>query len=361
MSDEDKASKTEDPTQRKLDEARKKGDVAKSPDVPQFMALAAASGVLVAGGATFSRQLLEALTPFVAHPEAFTLHGAGGVRVYQIAAMAAAPVLLAVFAASSVAGAAGNLLQHGFLLTAEKIKPQWKKVSPVGGFKRIFGPDGLMEFAKTIAKLLIVAGVCWLVLKPHAQEMETLAGLHPAAMLALARDLFVGLIGGVLTALAAGAGLDFLWQKHRWMKRQKMSLHEVKEDYKQSEGDPHVKARQKQIRNERSRRRMITEVKTATVVVMNPTHYAVALRYEAGETPAPLCVAKGVDSLALKIREVAEANGVAIVEDAPLARALHKAVQVDQTIPREHYEAVAKIIGFVLNRGRPGAARTARG
>ncbi len=356
--DADKTSKTEEPTQRKLDEARKKGDVAKSPDVPQFMALAAASGVLLVGAEPFATGMVEAMTPFVSHPEAFDLAGAGGVRVYQLAAMAAAPLLLAVFLASGVAGAAGNLIQHGFLLTAEKIKPQWSKVSPLGGFKRIFGPDGLMEFAKTAAKLLIVTAVCWMVLKPHAREMETLAGLHPAAMLALTRDLFVGLIGGVLCALAVGAAFDWLWQRHRWMQRQKMSLHEVKEDYKQSEGDPHVKARQKQIRNDRSRRRMMTEVKTATVVVMNPTHYAVALRYEPGSTPAPLCVAKGVDTLALKIRETAEANGVAVVEDAPLARALHKAVDVDETIPREHYEAVAKIIGFVMNKGRPAPARS---
>lgn len=358
---QDQASKTEEPTQRKLDEARRKGDVAKSPDVPQFMALAAASGVLILGGAFFARGMVEALLPFLAHPQAFSLEGAAGAQVFQTAAMAGAPVMLAVFLATCVAGAAGNLIQHGFLLTGERLKPDWKKVSPLGGFKRIFGPDGLMEFVKTFAKLLVVSAVCWWVLQPHARQLETLAGLHPAAILTLSRDLFVGLIGGVLVALAVGAGLDWLWQRHRWMKRQKMSLQELKEDFKQSEGDPHVKARQKQIRNERAKRRMMTAVPTATVVVMNPTHYAVALRYVAGETAAPVCVAKGLDTLALKIREVAEEAGVAVVEDPPLARALHKAVQVDQTIPRDHWEAVAKIIGFVMNRrAANGPARSPR-
>ncbi len=137
------------------------------------------------------------------------------------------------------------------------------------------------------------------------------------------------------------------------MARMRMTKEEQKEDYKQSEGDPHVRARQRQIRMERARRRMIQAVPKATVVVANPTHFAVALRYEQGETPAPQCVAKGVDAVALRIREVAEAHGVPVVEDPPLARALYGAVEIDQIIPRQHYEAVAKIIGFILAGRRP--------
>jgi flagellar biosynthetic protein FlhB len=140
----------------------------------------------------------------------------------------------------------------------------------------------------------------------------------------------------------------------------KMTKEEVKEDFKQSEGDPHIKARQKQLRHSRARRRMIQAVPDATVVVMNPTHYAVALKYDAGETPAPMCVAKGMDSLALKIREVAEAHGVPVIEDPPLARALYAAVDVDEIIPPAHYEAVAKVIGFIMSAGRKVAARTLR-
>ena len=132
-----------------------------------------------------------------------------------------------------------------------------------------------------------------------------------------------------------------------------MTKEEVKEDFRQSEGDPHIKARQRQIRMQRAKQRMIQQVPNATVVVVNPTHYAVALRYEQGETPAPQCVAKGVDEVALKIRDIAEAHGVAVIEDPPLARALYGAVEVDQVIPHQHYEAVAKIIGFILAGKRP--------
>jgi flagellar biosynthetic protein FlhB len=161
----------------------------------------------------------------------------------------------------------------------------------------------------------------------------------------------------VIALLATGAALDFIWQRQRFMTRMKMTKEELKEDFKQSEGDPHVKARQRQIRMERARRRMIQQVPKATVVVMNPTHYAVALRYEQGETPAPQCVAKGMDVVALKIREVAAEAGVPIIEDAPLARALYANVEIDQIIPQQHYEAVAKIIGFIL-AGRRQRART---
>ena len=168
------------------------------------------------------------------------------------------------------------------------------------------------------------------------------------------------LVFAVAAFLTLVAGADWFWQRQRFMTRMRMSKEELKEDYKQSEGDPHIKAKQKQMRNARAKRRMMAAVPNATVVVMNPTHYAVALKYDTSEAPAPLCVAKGVDSLALKIREIAEAAGVPVIEDPPLARALYAAVDIDEIIPPAHYEAVAKIIGFILNAGRKVAARSLR-
>ncbi len=153
-----------------------------------------------------------------------------------------------------------------------------------------------------------------------------------------------------------GAIFDWLWQRQRFTQRMRMSKEEIKEEHRQSEGDPHIRGKQKAIRMERAKRRMMANVPKATVVVMNPTHYAVALRY-GDDTPAPMCVAKGVDSLALKIREVAEAAGVPVIEDPPLARALYATVELDQTIPRQHYEAVAKVIGFVMGAARKRRAR----
>ncbi|MES2861872.1 MAG: flagellar type III secretion system protein FlhB, partial [Pseudomonadota bacterium] len=214
---------------------------------------------------------------------------------------------------------------------------------------RIFGPDGLMQFAQTFAKLLAVSAICWMVLKPHMREFENMAAMSPATILPLSRDLMIALMSSTIVFLGLTAGGDFIWQRMRFAKRQRMSKEEVKEEYKQSEGDPHIKAKLKQIRMQKSRQRMMANVPKATVIVTNPTHYSVALRYEAGDA-APVCVAKGVDAIALRIREVAKEHDVPIVENVPLARALYAAVDIDETIPREHFEAAAKVIGFVMKK-----------
>jgi flagellar biosynthetic protein FlhB len=161
--------------------------------------------------------------------------------------------------------------------------------------------------------------------------------------------MMIALMASTLVFLVLGAGADFIWQRIRFAKRQRMTKEEVKEEYKNTEGDPHVKAKLKQIRMQRSRQRMMQNVPKATVIVTNPTHYSVALRYEAGDA-APVCVAKGVDALALRIREVAREHDVPIVENVPLARALYAAVDIDETIPREHFEAAARVIGFVMQK-----------
>jgi len=353
----DPSSRTEEATPRKLEEARRKGDVAKSMDVPQWLSLAAICGLLASTGGYFTVRMAEGLLPFIASPHELTgsLGGGGGVDIARHSVMTAVPLLAAVMFAAAFAGAAGNFLQQGFLWTTEKLKPDFSKVSPMKGFQRIFGVDGLVQFLKTLIKVLAVGAIAWAVLKPHAREFEQLAAMHPAAILPFGRDLIFALMWAILAFLGVTAGADWLWQRYRFAERMKMSREELKEDYKQSEGDPHVKARLKQIRAEKARKRMMQNLPKATVVITNPTHYAVALRYVAGETPAPLCVAKGIDALALRIREAAGEHEIPVLEDPPLARALYAAVDVDETIPREHFEAVARVIGFVMNprnRGR---------
>jgi flagellar biosynthesis protein FlhB len=352
--DNDPSGKTEEPTPRRLEEARRKGDVAKSMDLPQAASLAAAAAVMALAGGWMMRNLTLALMPFIAHPDAISLEGGGAVEVGRAAAMASAPILILVLGAAALAGAFGNLIQHGLMWSPEKLKPQFSKVSPMSGFKRLFGIDGFVQFLKSLFKIGVVAAIAFMVLKPRAAEMSGLAALDPAAILPLTGAALKALVFAVVAVMGVGALVDFLWQRHRFMQKMKMSREELKEDYRQAEGDPHVKAKLKQMRAERSRRRMMQAVPNATVVVMNPTHYAVALRYEAGETPAPMCVAKGVDTLALKIREIAEANKVPVIEDPPLARMLFAAVEVDQSIPQQHFEAVARIIGFVLSGRRRG-------
>jgi len=262
-----------------------------------------------------------------------------------------------VMFAAAAAGVAGNLVQTGLLFTPSRLKPDLNKLSPLAGFKRIFGLDGLVNFLKSLAKVAVTGLISWWVLKPHLTELANLAALEPAAMLPFAADVLRRLVFAVLALMLIVAGADWFWQRQRFMARMRMTKEELKEDYRQSEGDPHVKGKQKQIRADRARRRMMQAVPTATVVIMNPTHYAVALKYEQGEDAAPVCVAKGLDSLALKIRAIAEEAEVPVIEDPPLARALYAAVEIDDAIPTAHYEAVAKIIGFILGTGRRATAK----
>jgi flagellar biosynthetic protein FlhB len=356
--DNDAASKTEEATPRRLQEAREKGEVAKSADLAQAASMAGAFGAAALLGGWLCRNMAVQLLPFIAHPDTISVHGAGGVAVTRYALMAAAPALAVVVGAALLAGVAGNVLQTGLLFTPAKLAPDLSKLNPLEGFQRLFGIDNLMAFLRAFLKVVLTGVVAWWVLKPHTQEIAQLATMAPGAVLPYGAGLARDLGFAVLCLLGGGALLDFLWQRQRFAQRMRMTKEELKEDFRQSEGDPHVKARQRQIRNERARRRMIQAVPSATVVVMNPTHFAVALRYEAGETPAPECVAKGVDALALRIREVAEEAGVPVIEDPPLARALYASVEVDEIIPPEHYQAVAKIIGFVLSAAKsPRRAR----
>ena len=347
----DPESKTEEATPRKLADARLKGDVAKSPDVASALSLSGAAAVVLMSGGWFATSMAEQLLPFIAAPHTMLggLETGAGVEIGTNALWAIAPFLGLVMLATIIGGVGGNVAQSGLIFTAEKLKPDWSKVNPLAGFKRIFGPDGLFQFVKTFLKLLAVGFICWLVLKSHLRELENMAAMPPAMILPLARDLAIALMMSTIIFLGFAAGADFLWQKYRFAERMKMSMEELKEDYKQSEGDPHVKAKLKQIRAQRSRQRMMQNVPNATVIVTNPTHYSVALRYKSGDA-APVCVAKGVDALALRIREVAREHDVPIVENVPLARALYAAVDVDETIPREHFEAAAKVIGFVMQR-----------
>jgi len=351
----DPESKTEEATPHKLEEARKKGDVAKSADVAPALSLLGATAVIVMGGGYFATSMGEALLPFIAAPHLMIggLEAGAGVEIGMNALWAIAPFLGAVMLATIIGGVGGNVFQSGLTFSAEKMKPSWDKVSPMAGFKRIYGPDGAMQFVQTLVKLIAVSVIVWMVLKPHMREFENMAAMSPAVILPLARDMMIALMAATIVFLLFTAGGDYIWQKMRFAKRQRMTIEEVKEEYKQSEGDPHIKAKLKQIRMQKGRQRMMQNVPKATVIVTNPTHYSIALRYEPDQgDAAPICVAKGIDALALRIREVAREHDVPIVENVPLARALYAAVDIDETIPREHFEAAARVIGFVMKKRR---------
>ncbi|MBW8813181.1 MAG: flagellar biosynthesis protein FlhB [Caulobacterales bacterium] len=348
----DRESRTEEATPQRLQRARDEGDVVKTMDLGSFATLAASTGVVLGVGGWMARNLVSQLTPFFARPDSINLQGGGGVAVFRYALMAAAPAVLVVLLTTGLSGAAASVLQTGLRLTPGKLKPDFSKLSLQKGLERLFGPDGVVMFLKSLVKVFITGAIAWSTLKPFVPQMLMLSELDPIAMLPFCLDVLKRLVFAVAALTLSIAAVDWLWQRQRFMARMRMSHQEIKEDFKNTDGDPHVKARQKQIRNERARRRMMQAVPQATVVVMNPTHYAVALKYDSMETPAPLCVAKGMDSLALKIRAVAEEAGVPVVEDAPLARALYASVEIDEMIPAAHYEAVAKVIGFILGAAR---------
>jgi flagellar biosynthetic protein FlhB len=264
----------------------------------------------------------------------------------EILAVIAIPFLLLTLAAI-----VGNMIQHRLVWSVESLKPKPSKISPGAGLKRLFSKQALANFAKGLAKLSLLAAAMTALLWPERHRLETLVTVDPAAILPLTKTLALGVLGSVVAILAIIAAADYLFQYRQWFERQKMSLREMKDEFKQTEGDPMVKGRIRQLRLARMRKRMMAEVPKASVIITNPTHYAVALQYERGMN-APLCLAKGVDAVALKIREIAGQHNIPIVENAPLARALHATVELDREIPTEHYKAVAEVIGYVMRLRR---------
>ncbi len=348
MADEqDQSERTEDPTERKLEEAHKRGDVAKSQEVNTWFVLTGATLVLLVFGKTISSSLTASLSGLLANLDQIPMDSRGLRDVFvrvTLAGMAAIGLPLFVLMISAFAG---NAVQHRFVWSLDPITPKASKISPISGFKRLFSAQSLVNFAKGIVKLVVVAAVMFFIAWPERDRLDSLMTMDPGMLMDTIRELSLKLLAGVLAVMTIVAGLDFAWQRHSWYKRQRMSLKELKDEYKQAEGDPMVRAKIRQVRAERSRKRMMAAVPDATVVITNPTHYAVALKYEKGMA-APVCVAKGVDRIALKIREIATAHEIPVVENPPLARTLHAAVEIDGAIMPEHYKAVAEIIGYVM-------------
>jgi flagellar biosynthetic protein FlhB len=268
----------------------------------------------------------------------------------MLAAMAI-PFLVLLLAAIG-----GNIIQHRLVWSFQTLTPRLSKISLAAGLQRLFSKQALANFAKGLIKLLVVGSVLTALMWPEQGRLAALTHSDPALIVPLSLSLSLKLLGSVVAMLAVVAAVDYLFQYRQWHDRQKMSLRELREEFKQTEGDPAIKGRMRQVRQVRMRRRMIAAVPKATVVITNPTHYAIALEYERG-MEAPICVAKGVDALALKIREVADEHSVPIVENPPLARALHATVEIDQQIPPEHYKAVAEVIGYVMRLRRAVSGR----
>lgn len=346
--EQDEAQKTEDPTPKKLEEARKQGNIPLSREVNNWLVLLAGTVVVAAFSPYMFRELFEVLKFYI--EKSYAVPGTpGGMKIALYDGMMEIMLILALpFLFFVLAAFLGPFVQVGPLFAPKSIKPSLSKISPLKGFKRLFSLRSLMEFAKGIAKIALVAVVGFIILYPFYSAIEHMIDIPVTALLDEMRILVLRLMIGVLIIMGIVAVADLVYQRNEHTKKMRMTKQEVKDEYKQTEGDPQIKSRLRQLRSEKARQRMMQAVPEADVVITNPTHYSIALKYDADTMEAPLCIAKGIDEVAMRIREVAKEHDIVLYENVPLARALYDSVDIDESIPPEHFKAVAEVISYVF-------------
>jgi len=345
---EDKDAKTEQPTAKRLSKARSEGNVPMSQEIKSLAMLVA--GLIVVGTLApwVASNLATYLRGFLEHAhrtptDILSLRSMVIQIVWEVGKLLAFPMfILATAAVVSV------LAQIGFAFTAAKIKPNLNNINPLSGFKQLFSLNSLLEAGKGVVKIVVIGAAVWALLVPALRSPDIIIDQDIRATMKQIHWMIVMILMLVVLIMAALAAADLLYQRWSYIEKQKMTKQEVKDEHKESEGDPKVKGRIRALRIERHRKRMMANVPKATVIITNPTHYAVALKYDMDAMAAPILVAKGVDYLAKRIRQIADTHDIPILENPPLARALYAAVEVDQEIPEEHYKAVAEVIGYVM-------------
>lgn len=347
MADND-SEKTEAATPKKKEDSRKKGQVAQSRDVSTVMLLAAAVAAMSSPlGERTGRMLVEtaqaAWGGLLIRPDSVADYHAILVHYGALAALSLAPFGLLFM----VVGAASNLVQIGWMLSAEALAVKFEKMNPISGMKRMFSMDRLYELAKAIIRLGVVIWILWWLIEPSMPEVFSLMGADILETGRIGGKLLERTIWTILAVFGVFAGVDFIWQRYQHEKRLRMTKQEVREETKQREGDPKVKSRIRQIQREAAQRRMFEAVSEADVVVVNPTHYAVALQYRPQEHTSPKVLAKGRNYVALRIRARAEELGIPIVENPPIAQLLYKTAKIDQEIPEDLYQAVAEVLAYI--------------
>ncbi len=360
MADEpDESQKTEEPTPKRLRDAEEKGQVVQSQEVKTLIMLAVMALVIGGFGVFISRSILDILHSYVSKIHLMSTDQVGAMESLIPVIWNVFLVMLVPFGSFLVAALAGNMIQHKTTFTFDKLKPSLNKLSPASNVKKWAPGKMAVEFGKLMGKLIAVGSVVVLIVYPERERLDTLMLLSIVDLLDLVHTMAIKLLIGVLIVMAIIAAIDFSFQTYQHHKKLRMTKQEVKDERKQTDGDPKVKGRLRAIRFERHRQRMMAAVPNADVVITNPTHYAVALEYKHGEMDVPRLVAKGMDQIALKIREIATENGVPIVENPPLARALHASVEIEEEVPPEHYKAVAEVISYVMKLRRAGLSKVA--
>lgn len=355
--DDDKHNKTEEPSERKLSKAREKGDVPSSREAGNMMSVLSlflvAIFFLPQLGATLSgvlRRIFENAGQVQIGEGVQGLHDVGQVTGELSSGLAA---LLGPVAATMIfASIVGVLIAGETVVAMERIRPKLSKLNPLQGLKKIFSVDALVEFLKNVTKVLIVGTIAGLIARNAVRNIWQAEGLLPEGILPYLANHAALLLIIVTLFLVVISIADIIWKRAQWIKKQRMSFQELKDEQKDVEGDPQVRAKRAELRRKRARERITTAVPQATVILTNPTHFAIALRYEAGSDPAPVCVAKGADLMAAQIRKIARENDIPIIENKPLARALYDVAEMDEEIPLDHWQAVAEIIGFIMDLRR---------
>jgi flagellar biosynthetic protein FlhB len=353
-------NRTEKATPKRRNQARKRGQVARSQEVATAAVLIASVAALAMFGPHMFHGLKNVVGRGLAQagdPSLATDNGLRKVGMWAMLTFAGlvAPVLIVTALAAFVA----NVAQVRLRLSPEALKPSFKRLDPIAGMKRLFGPNALVEAGKAVAKTTIIGGVTFLALWPKLQGLGSLVGLPPQLLAPRLGGMVVSLALRALPAIALIAALDYIWQLRRHNRSLRMSRDEVRQEARESDLSPEVRGAIRRKQMERARKRMLAAVPTADVVIANPTHFAVALRYD-GTVPAPQVVAKGVDYVALAIRRVAEEHGVPVVTDPPLARALYREVELDAIIPEAFFAGVAEVLAFVYRTARKRPRTTAR-
>lgn len=349
MAEDDDSSKTEDPTDRKLSRARDdEGDVPMSQEVKTWIMLFGVVMIVWTMVPYMMTQTKLMATKFIVSPHAIPVDERGLRLLFANVSIDMFKIIMLPLGLLILLAFISVIMQVGFLWTVKKIEPKWEKLNIFLALKNYITLEKFAETLKSLLKMGAIFGASSLVVLPKVKKIPIMAEMSIAAILEVLNEIILLFIFAVFMVMMFIAGADYLfvWFRHR--KKMRMTKQEVKDEYKQSEGDPLVKSRIRSIRMERFRQRMMQEVPKSTVVVTNPTHFAIALKYDIENMDAPKVVAKGVDFLAKRIRELAEENEVPIVENPPLARALYASVEIDQTIPQEHFKAVAEVISYVM-------------
>lgn len=357
----DDSDKTEDPTDHKLREARKKGQIFKSQDVIATALLVVTAGVFSATGAWMYMNIVGfTKTSFMmsAEPGAFRI---GGFNRFLYTMFIFAKIILPLLIAAFLTAIIANIAQIKFIFSTESLNPKLSKLSPIEGFKRIFSAKSLMEFAKQTAKLIVVSYICYKVIRAEIMKLTYSSTWDLNATVNLLQSICYKIIGYSIVAMVVIAVIDYMFQRKQYLKQMRMSMQELKDEYKQTEGDPHVKAKVRQLMRQRATSRMMEEVPKASAVITNPTHMAVALKYTPKQMPAPRVVAKGEQLVAVQIKILAEDHDVPIVENVELARALAATCKVGDYIPIELYKAVAEVLAYLMKLKRKQELKRRRG